>query len=157
MGNFHGSLKNNERLAQWIFPCLKSINSLEHVQRQAARWASGSRWNPCSYSWSKSSDECITELKWPSIHQRHVYFSICQVHDILHCYNFVNHFQLSNTPTRSNSLSIQPIQSSVSSYRYSFFINSPFYGTLFLMPSSGLNSLALSTLLFVITFLIFFF
>ena len=25
----------------------------------------------CSYSWTKSSDECITELKWPSIHQHH--------------------------------------------------------------------------------------
>ena len=110
----------------WFLHTTKNINSLEHVQCRAARWASGSRWNPCSYSWSKSSDECITELKWPSIHQRHVYFSICQVHDIFHCHNFVNHFQLSNAPTRSNPLSIQPIQSSINSYRYSFFINSPF-------------------------------
>ena len=57
----------------WFLHTTKNINSLEHVQSRAARWASVSRWNPCSYSWSKSSDECITELKWPSIHQCHVY------------------------------------------------------------------------------------
>ena len=131
----------------------KNMNSLEHVQRRAARWASGSRWNPCSYSWSKSSDECITELKWPSIHQSHVYFSICQVHDILHYHNFVNHFQLSNAPTRSNPLSIQPIQSSINSYRYSFFINSPFLWNsipyaILRIKQSGLFRLALRRYLF---------
>ena len=80
----------------------------------------------CSYSWSKSSDECIKEVKWPSIHQHYVYFTICQVRDILHCHNFVNYFQLSNARTRSHPLSIQHIQSSINSYRYSFFGNSPF-------------------------------
>ena len=122
----------------------KNINSLEHVKHRAACWASGGRWNPCSYSWSKSSDECITELKWPSIHQHHVYFSICQVHDILHCHNFVSHFQLSNASTRSHPLSIQPIQSSINSYCYCFLLTTHSYETLFLMLSSGFNSLALS-------------
>ena len=98
-----------------------------YVQHRAARWASGSRWNPSSYCWTKSSDDCLVELKWPSIHQRHVYFSVCQVHDILHYHNSTKHFQLSNNNfTRSHPLTIQPISSSINSYRCSFFVNSPF-------------------------------
>ena len=38
----------------------------------------------------------------------------------------IKHFQLSNASNRSHPLSIQPIQSSINSYRYSFFVNSPF-------------------------------
>ena len=102
----------------WFLHTAKNINSVEHVQHRAARWASGSRWNPCSYSWIKSSDECITKLKWPSIHQCHVYFSTCKVHDILHHCNFVT--------TGSHPLSIQPVPSSINSYRYLFFVNSAF-------------------------------
>ena len=94
----------------WFLHTAKNINCLEHVQHRAAHWASGSRWNPSSYCWTKSSDDCLVELKWPSIHQRHVYFSVCQVHDILHHHNSTKHFQLSNnTSTRSHPLTIQPI------------------------------------------------
>ena len=111
----------------WFLHTAKAINCLEHVQHRAARWASGSRWNPSSYCWIKSSDDYLVELKWPSIHQRHVYFSVCQVHDILHYHNSTKHFQLSNNNfTRSHPLTIQPISSSINSYRYSFFVNSPF-------------------------------
>ena len=136
----------------WFLHTAKNINSPDHVQHWAARWASGSRWNLCSYSWTKSSDECITELKWPSIHQHHLYFSISQVHDILHHHNFVNHFQLSSASTRSHPLSIQPVQSSINSYRYSFLLIIHSYGTVFLMPSSGSISLAHSALPFVVFF-----
>ena len=66
----------------WFLHTAKNISTLECVQHQAAHWAAGSRWDPSSYCWSKSSDGCLTELKWPSIHQHHTYFSICQVHDI---------------------------------------------------------------------------
>ena len=111
----------------WFLHTAKNINCLEHVQHQAAHWASGNRWNPSSYCWTKSSDDCLVELKWPSIHQRHVYFSVCQVHDILHHHNSTKHFQLSNNNfTTSHPLTIQPISSSINSYRYSFFVNSPF-------------------------------
>ena len=68
-------------------------------------------------------------LKWPSIHQRHTYFSICQVHDIFHNRNFISssdHFQLSNASTRSHPLTIQPVSSSINCYHYSFFVNSLF-------------------------------
>ena len=87
--------------AVWFLCTAKNINTLERVQYRAARWASGSRWNPSSYCWSKSSDDCLQELKWPCIHQRHIYFSICQLHEILHYGNFTNYFQLSNASTLS--------------------------------------------------------
>ena len=108
----------------WFPHTAKNINHLEHVQHRAARWVSGSRWNPSSYCWTKSTDDCLAELKWPSIHQCHVYFTICQM--VLHHQNFTNHFQLSNTSTRSHPLTIRTVPSSINSYRYSFFVNSPF-------------------------------
>ena len=89
----------------WFLHTAKNINCLEHDQHRAARWASGSRWNPSSYCWTKSSDDCLVELKWPSIHRHHVYLSVCQVHDILHHHNSAKHFQLSNNNfTRSHPL-----------------------------------------------------
>ena len=136
----------------WFLHTAKNKNSLDHVQHWAACWASGSRWNPCSYSWTKSSYECITALKSPSIHQHHLYFSICQVCDILHHCSFVNHFQLSNASTRLHPLFYQPVQSSINSYCYSFLLIVHSCGTVFLMPSSGSNSLAHSTLPLVVFF-----
>ena len=109
----------------WFLHTAKNINILERVQLRAARWAAGSRWNPSLYCWSKSSDDCLKELKWPSIHQRHIYFSICQVHDILHNRNsisFSDHFH----PSKVHPLNIQPASSTINSYCYSFFIDSPF-------------------------------
>ena len=58
----------------WFLHTNKNINTLEHVQLRAARWAAGSRWDTSSYCWSKSSDDCLKELNWPSIHQRPTYF-----------------------------------------------------------------------------------
>ena len=76
-----------------------------------------------------SSDECIQALKWPTIQQRHTYFTICCIHDSLNYKNslpFSEHFQLSQAPTRCHPLSIQPVTSSINSFRYSFFVNNPF-------------------------------
>ena len=47
----------------WHPHTTKNIDILERVQRRATRWAAGSRWNPSSYCWSKSSDDCLQELK----------------------------------------------------------------------------------------------
>ena len=46
----------------WFLHTAKNINHLERVQHRAARWASGSRWNPSSYCWTKSTDDCLAEL-----------------------------------------------------------------------------------------------
>ena len=106
----------------WHLYSNNNVNLLESIQRRAAHWASNSRWNPLSYCRSKSSDDCIQELHWPTIKQRHKNFSICHVHDSLHHRSslpFHNHFQLPETTTRSHPLSIRPIVST-------FFVNSPF-------------------------------
>ena len=66
-----------------------TVKNIKHV-------AAGSRWNPYSYCWSRSSDDCVQELNWPSIQKIIIiYFSICQLYDILHHRNpisFPNHF-----------------------------------------------------------------
>jgi len=33
----------------WFLYIAENINTLEHIQLHAARWAAGSRWNPSSY------------------------------------------------------------------------------------------------------------
>lgn len=74
--------------------------------------------DPC-----KSSDNCLQELKWSFIQKCHSYFSICQLHVILHHKNlifFPDHFQLSRNSTRSHPLNIRTASSSINSYRYSF-------------------------------------
>ena len=101
----------------WHLYSNTNVNLLESIQCRAACWASNSRWNPLSYCWSKSSDDCMQELHWPTIKQHHwptikqhhKYFSICHVHDSLHHRSslpFHNHFQLPETTTRSHPLSI---------------------------------------------------
>ena len=107
----------------WHLYSNTNVNLLESIQRRAACWASNSRWNPLSYYWSKSSDDCMQELHWPTIKQRHKYFSICHVHDSLHHRSslpFHNHFQLPETTTRSHPLLIRPIVSTINSHRFSF-------------------------------------
>ena len=47
----------------------KNINLIESVQRRAARWIK-SYFDPLTIQWTKSSDECLRELEWPSLGQR---------------------------------------------------------------------------------------
>jgi len=56
-------------------------------------------------------------------------YSICYVHDSLYHRNslsFHEHYQLSRTSTRFHSLSVCPITTTINSYQFSFFVNSPF-------------------------------
>ena len=45
----------------------KNSISLERVQNRGSRWICGSRFCPTTYKWSKSSEECCTELSLPSL------------------------------------------------------------------------------------------
>ena len=135
----------------WFPHTAKNINTLERVQLRAARWAAGSRWMPSSYTWSKPSDDCLKELQWPSIHQRHTYFSICQVHDIFHSRNsisFSNYFHISSV----HSENIRPVSSTINSYRYSFFVNSSFLWNKVPLTSWRFLRLIHSALLYVVLF-----
>ena len=76
--------------------------------------ATGRRWNPFSYCWGKSSDDCLQELKWTSIQKPYLHFHL-PAHDIRHQGNpisFADHFQLSSNSTRSHPLTIRTASSS---------------------------------------------
>ena len=112
----------------WYLHSSGDIKQLESVQRRAARWVCGSRWNPVNRHWSKSSDHCISHLGWPSLHQRRNYFTICQVHNILNQQTAIPSSQYFSTVNRhpSNPSALDTSISTIGPYRYSFFINSPF-------------------------------
>ena len=62
------------------------VNLLEAVQNQAACWIHAT-WDPATYSWSKSSRTCLSELTWPSLAQHRTYFIVDYLHSILHKMN----------------------------------------------------------------------
>ena len=116
-------------LLVWYLYSSGDIKQLEAVQCRAARWVCGSCWNSTRKCWSKSSDSCLDQLKWPSLHDRQKYFAICYLHSIFNNYSaipFNRHFSRSNRHSCANPLLIDTSTSSINPYRYSFFINSPF-------------------------------
>jgi len=118
---------------------------LESVQWRAARWIK-SEYDPCTYQWTKRSDICLEELKWPPLEHRRNYYAVLMLYSILHGLSpisFNEHFQFNSFPTRSHPLTLMIKNSTINVCRYSFFINTPFiwnqipYGIL-----SKLSSLA---------------
>ena len=67
----------------WYLHSSGDVKQLESVQHRAARWVCGSQWTPVRKHWSKSSDYCISQLECVSLHQRQIYLTICQLHNIL--------------------------------------------------------------------------
>ena len=112
----------------WYLYSFGDINQLESVQCRAARWVCGSQWNPVHKHWPKSSDYCINQLEWPSLHQRQNYFAICQVHNILNHRSAISFSQYFPTVNRhpSNPSALGISTSTINPYSHSFFVNSPF-------------------------------
>ena len=113
----------------WYLYSPGDIKKLEAVQRRAARWVCGSRWNATRKCWSRTSDSYLDQLKWPTLLNRQKYFTICQLHDIFNNYStipFKEHFSMSNRHSCSNTFLIDTSISTINPYRYSFFINAPF-------------------------------
>lgn len=107
----------------------KCIKQLETIQCRGARWVCGARYNPSTFTWTPSSSQCCTILKWPSLSDRRKFRIIQTVHDILHqrsCIGFNTYFNISSICTRSHSLSLFCKQASINAFRYSFFVNSIF-------------------------------
>ena len=110
----------------WSPHTARDISGLESVQRRAARWACGSQWDPISRKWSKSSDDCLNSLRWPSLTDRRSYLSVSTLYDILNnrtSLNFHDYYRCNTSCTRAHELSIVPLLSSINSHRYSFFVN----------------------------------
>ena len=71
------------------------INALEKVQKRAARWAIGARWNRQINCWSSPYSESCHDLQWPTVQQCHLLLCQCQTFKIVHdidCINFSDYF-----------------------------------------------------------------
>jgi len=107
----------------------RNIQLLEQVQCRAARWVCSSRWDPFVSTWSKLSDQCLDELGWPSLKSRRDYLSVSLLYDIIHnkvAINLNNFCSFVSSCTRHHSLCIVPLQTTINSFRFSFFGNTPF-------------------------------
>ena len=82
--------------------------------------ACGSRWSPMQNRWSKSSDDCLHELCWPTLSSRRNYLSVSMIYDILHgrynSLNFSDYCSFNSSSTRAHTLSLIPLQSTIDSY-----------------------------------------
>ena len=99
----------------WFPHAVKDVNLLEAVQRRAARWVCGSRWNQTMHSWSIPHDVCYRKLCLPSLSARRDYLSVCALQDIRHAGSIKssNYCTYNTIPTRSHHLTIIPPPSSI--------------------------------------------
>ena len=107
----------------------KNIQLLENIQHRAARWVCGSRWDPSVFSWTKSSDQCLEQLRWPSLKSRRDYLSVNLLYDIINnkiAVKFSDFCSFVSSCMKRHSLSILPLQSTINALRYSFLGNTPF-------------------------------
>ena len=112
----------------WSPHVQRDIETLEHVQRRAAHWIC-SKWDRTNRKWSKTYEEARKELSWPSIRDRHIFLTFCQIFKIIHsldCINFDSYLSYSSRPSRSHNQTFRCVPSRLNCYRFSFFINAPF-------------------------------
>ena len=113
--------------AVWAPYTAHDIDLLESVQNRAARWIK-SFWDPSALKWSKSSATCIEELRWPSLKVRRDYLSIWSLYSILHkttAIDFSKYFRFNTLATRSHSLTLNLMSSTINAFRHSFFVATP--------------------------------
>ena len=77
----------------WSPHTSRDILVLEAVQRHAAKWVCESRWDPSNRRWTKSSDDCLNALQWPTLTQRRNYLSVSMLNDIFHERTSLTFFQ----------------------------------------------------------------
>ena len=111
----------------------KDRKTLERVQRRAAYWIAGCTWNKVTHQWSKSYDQCLSELALQTLMQRRLFLLSLQIFKTVHCLDcikFQNYFSFcKNQHPRTRSyhpLHLLTCASRVNPYRYSFFVNAPF-------------------------------
>ncbi len=125
------------------------INALEKVQKRAARWAIGARWNRQLNCWSSPYSESCHDLQWLTLQQRHLLLCQCQTFKIVHgidCINFSDSFAFKRRSLRSHSYSLSIPKSRINAFRFSYFVNAPFVWNQ--LPSPILESSSLFTFKF---------
>ena len=102
---------------------MSDIDAIESVQKRAARWICA-RWDPSTFSWNKTYADCLRELNWSTLAHRCHYYIVDYIHSMLHNRTsllFDDYFKLnSSVNTCSHELTIQPVISTINSFRYSF-------------------------------------
>ena len=63
----------------------KDRETSERVQRRAAYWIAGCTWNKVTHQWSKSYDQCLSELALSTLTQRRLFLLSLQIFKIVHC------------------------------------------------------------------------
>ena len=113
--------------AVWAPYTTRDNDLLESVQNRAARWIK-SFWDSSAFRWTKSSSVCVEELGWPSLKLCRDYFTIWTLYCILHnatAIDFSQYFQFNTLATRSHSLTLNLLSSTINAFRHSFFVTSP--------------------------------
>jgi hypothetical protein len=127
-GNFlliPGSVKSSAS------PIKNHTETLEKVQRRAARWACA-KWDASSFSWNKSYEQCCSELKWLSLSKRRDLSISCQIYKIINHLDYIDfskYLSLSVANTRRSS-SLQCCQSRIV-FIIPFLFKHPLFGTAF--------------------------
>jgi len=79
--------------------------------------------------YNKSSSECADMLHWCTLPACRNYWCVSTLHDIFSyrtSLNFSDYYFLNNFSMRSQNLIIVPLQSTIKSYRFSFFVSTAF-------------------------------
>ena len=69
-----------------------ALDDLEKVQKCAARWICA-KWS--NYCWSKTYEECHSNINWATVHQRHLLLTCCKACKIVNnidCLWFEDYF-----------------------------------------------------------------
>ena len=103
------------------------------MQRCDAYWIAGCTWNKVMHQWSKTYDQCLSELALPTLARRRHFLLCLQIFKIVHCLHYIksqNYFSFcKNQHPRTRSyhpLHLLTCVSRVNPYRYSFFVNATF-------------------------------
>ena len=113
----------------WSPPAQRDIETLEYVQWRATHWIC-SKWDRPNQKWSKTYEEARMELSRPSILDRDIFLTLCQIFEIIHfldCINFNYYFSYSSRPSHSHNQSLHCLSLIVSDFHYcqcSLFVDS---------------------------------
>ena len=114
-------------IPSWSVHTKRNIDCVELVQSKGARWVGCSKYIPSSHTWTISSAKCCDQLDWCPLSVRRQSLGLLLLFNIIHCrisLKFDNYFVFSESKTRSHKFSIYCKSSSVSAYRYLFFVDS---------------------------------
>ncbi len=104
----------------------KYIQELEKVQKRAARWVGGVRWNRSTNNWTEAYDVTCLKLGWLSLLNRRTYLDCCQTFKIINgsdCIVFHDYFKRNKGNLRLKSHNLFIPQSRINAFRYSYFVN----------------------------------